>query len=39
MTDIEVVAHVKRKILERDKRAVLRAEREGRSVPEWVGKD
>ena len=39
MTDDEAVAHIKRKIHERDERAVWRARRDGRPVPVWVGED
>ena len=39
MTDDEAVAHIRRKIHERDERAVERARRDGKPVPAWVGKD
>jgi hypothetical protein len=39
MSDDEAVAHIRRKIQERDERAVRRARRDGKPVPPWVGKD
>jgi hypothetical protein len=39
MTDDEAVAHVRRKIHERDELAVWRARRDGKPVPAWVGAD
>jgi hypothetical protein len=39
MTDVEAVAHVRKKIAERDARLRSRAVRDGTSVPSWVGTD
>jgi hypothetical protein len=39
MRDIEAVELVKKKILERDKRAHRIADRCGESLPSWIGKD
>jgi hypothetical protein len=39
MTDGEAVAFVRQKISERDLRMRLRAERDGTSLPEWLGAD